>query len=102
MNATVGRSLDWYFTQALTQPGFPVFTVKTESRGDSVSVELEQVQDTAWGAYRLPGFVIDLGGKRVTMDVNGKVTRGTFGKPGAWTGKVRLDPDMWWLFDVRE
>ena len=102
MNATVGRSLDWYFIQALTQPGFPVFTVKTGSRGDSVSVELEQVQDPGWGLYRMPGFVIDLGGKRVTMEVTGKVTRGTFSKPGSWTGKVRLDPDAWWLFDVRE
>ena len=102
MNATMGRSLDWYFTQALTQPGFPVFRVTTEARGDSVSVELEQVQDAAWGTYRLPGFVVDLGGKRVTMDVDGKVTRGTFGKPGSWTGKVKLDPETWWLFDVRE
>jgi aminopeptidase N len=102
MNATAGRSLDWYFTQALTQPGFPIFTVTTSERGDSVTVELEQVQDAGWGTYRLPGFVVDLGGKRVTMDVNAKVTRSTFAKPGAWTGKVKLDPDTWWLFDVRE
>jgi aminopeptidase N len=102
MSASMGQSLDWYFTQALTQPGYPVFTIRTESRADSVSVELEQVQDPAWGRYRLPGFVVDLGGERVTLDVEGKVTKGTFRKPGAWTGKVRLDPDTWWLFDVKE
>ena len=102
MNAEAGRSLDWYFTQALTQPGFPVFAVRTSARGDSVTVELEQVQDAAWGLYRLPGLVLDLGGKRVTMDVGGKATRATFGKPSGWTGSVKLDPDTWWLLDVRE
>jgi len=102
MNATAGRNLDWYFTQALTQPGFPVFTVKTRASGDSVTVTLEQVQDEAWGLYRLPGLVIDLSGKRVTMDVRGKVSSATFSKPGAWNGKVKLDPDTWWLLDVRE
>ena len=102
MNATAGRNLDWYFTQALTQPGFPVFAVRTSARGDSVTVELEQVQDAAWGLYRLPGLVLDLGGKRVTMDVEGKVTRGSFSKPSGWTGRVKLDPETWWLLDVRE
>jgi len=102
MNATAGRSLDWYFTQALTQPGFPIFAVHTKARSDSVTVELEQVQDAAWGLYRLPGLVLDLGGKRVTMDVDGKVTRGIFSKPSGWTGRVKLDPETWWLFDVRE
>lgn len=102
MSAAVGQNLDWYFVQALTQPGFPVFTVRTEARGDSVSVELEQVQDSAWGLYRLPGLVLDLGGKRVTVDVEGKTTRATFAKPGGWNGAVKLDPDTWWLLDVRE
>ena len=102
MNAAAGRSLDWYFTQALTQPGFPVFSLKAKATSDSVTVTLEQVQDAAWGVYRLPGRVVDLGGKRVTMNVDGKVTRGTFGKPGNWSGDMKLDPDMWWLFDVRE
>src|SRR4029079_2935197 len=37
MNATAGRSLDWNFTQALTQPGFPIFAVHTKARGDSVT-----------------------------------------------------------------
>ena len=76
--------------------------MKDKGRGDSLSVTLEQVQDAAWGVYRLPGLVVDLGGKRVTMDVNGKVTTGTFGKPGKWSGDVKLDPDLWWLFVVRE
>jgi aminopeptidase N len=102
MNAAAGRNLDWYFIQALTQPGFPIFAMRTSAKGDSVTVDLQQVQDAAWGLYRLPGLVVDLGGKRVTLDVSGKVTRATFGKPGNWNGKITLDPDTWWLLDVRE
>jgi aminopeptidase N len=102
MSAAVGRSLDWYFTQALTQPGFPVFAVRTGIRGDSVTVELEQVQDAAWGLYRLPGLVLDLGGRRATVNVEDKITQATFGRPSAWNGRVTLDPETWWLLDVRE
>ena len=54
--AEIARRSDWYFTQALTQPGFPIFTVKARGRGDSVTVQLEQVQDEPWGVYRLPGM----------------------------------------------
>lgn len=102
MSAAVGRSLDWYFTQALTQPGFPVFAVRTGTRGDSVTVELEQVQDAAWGLYRLPGLVLDLGGRRATVEVEGKTTRATFARPSAWNGRVTLDPETWWLLDTRD
>ena len=101
MSAAHGQNLDWYFTQALTQPGFPVFAVRVETRGDSVSVELEQVQDAAWGVYRLPALAMDLGGTRLTIDVEGRTTRGTFAKPAGWTGSVTLDPDSWWLLEQK-
>jgi len=102
MGAAVGRSLDWYFIQALTQPGFPVFAVRTAARPDSVTVELEQVQDAEWGLYRLPGLVLDLGGRRAAVDVEGKLTRATFARPSGWNGKVALDPETWWLLDTRD
>lgn len=102
MSATVGRSFDWYFNQALTQPGFPIFAVRTSAQRDSVTVELEQVQDAAWGLYRLPGLVLDLGGRRAAVDIEGPTTRAVFAKPSGWNGTVRLDPESWWLLDVRE
>jgi aminopeptidase N len=62
MNAAAGRSLDWYFTQALTQPASRSFTVKAKGSGDSVSVTLEQVQDAAWGVYRCRAWLSILEG----------------------------------------
>jgi hypothetical protein len=60
------------------------------------------VQDAAWGVYRLPGLVLDLGGRRATVDIEGRTTRAVFARPSGWTGAVRLDPDSWWLLDIRE
>jgi aminopeptidase N len=44
MSREGGERLDWYFEQALTQPGYPVIEVKTELEGGHLVVALTQVQ----------------------------------------------------------
>ncbi len=102
MQRESGQDLEWYFRQALIQPGFPVLEVHTAAAGDSVALEVRQSQPEAWGTYRMPGLVVDLAGTRVTLDVGGRVTRRTVPKPAAWTGGATLDPDGWWLFELKE
>ncbi len=98
-----GRDLEWFFRQALTQPGHPVLEVWTRPAGDSVTVEITQVQDPAWGLFRIPALALAIDGTRVTMDVEGGVSRATFpgGPPGGPPSRVEVDPDGWWLLEVR-
>lgn len=93
---TAGRALDWYFRQALTQPGYPVLDVRWKPEGAKLALEIRQVQKAEWGTYRLPGLEIALDGKLVRVDVDGRSTRAEVafrGKPR----KVVVDPNGWWL-----
>jgi len=96
-----GRDLDWYFLQSLTQPGYPVLEVWTRPVGDSVTVEITQVQDPAWGIYRIPGLVLELDGRRVTVDLDAPRVSRSFPRTGGGSPAVTVDPDGWWLLEVR-
>ena len=102
MEAAAGRDLEWFFRQALTQPGYPVLQVVTRREGDSVTVEVAQVQDGTWGVFRIPGLVLELNGQRVTLDVDGRTTRKAFSLRGSGVPALKVDPDSWWLLEVRE
>jgi aminopeptidase N len=101
MEGAAGSDLEWFFRQALTQPGYPVLEVWTREAGDSVTVEITQVQEPAWGLYRLPGLRVVVNGVVHAVDVEGPVTR--FDVPrGAGPAGVEVDPEGWWLLEVRE
>ncbi len=92
-----GQDLDWYFRQALTQPGYPVLDVRWRHQGTRIDLDVRQTQPPAWGTYRLPGLVVRIDGKAYPMDVSGRRTRRTlrgFARPPA---KVEVDPAGWWL-----
>jgi aminopeptidase N len=92
-----GRDLDWYFRQALTQPGYPILDVRWRHRDNSVAIDIRQTQPPAWGTYRLPGLVVRIDGKAFRVDVSGRSTRRTlrgFARPPS---KVEVDPAGWWL-----
>jgi len=101
MGEASGQDLDWYFRQALTQPGYPVFDVSTRLAGDSVVVELTQVQPASWGIYRLPNLALRLNGAPVRFDVTGRRTSHVFPAEDNAPIEVQLDPDGWWLLDVK-
>jgi aminopeptidase N len=102
MKEASGQDLDWYFRQALTQPGYPVFTVQSRRAGDSVAVELTQVQPAEWGVYRIPNLELRLNGAPVRLDVSGRTTTRTYPLEDNGPVDVLVDPDGWWLLEVRK
>jgi aminopeptidase N len=102
MEAAAGRDLEWFFRQALTQPGYPVLQVEIRREGESAAVEVTQVQDPAWGTFRIPGLVLELDGQRITLDVDGRTTRKALSTRGSGVPALKVDPDGWWLLEVRE
>ena len=97
MGEAAGRDLDWYFRQALTQPGYPVLAMTWRRRGNALDLTITQTQPRAWGLYRLPGLVIDVDGRRVRVDVDGATTHATVAGVTAPPKSIVVDPDGWWL-----
>jgi aminopeptidase N len=96
-----GKDFEWYFRQALTQPGYPVLDVRWHHRGNRINLDIQQTQPPGWGTYRLPGVVLRIDGKDFPLDVSGRATHHTlrgFNRPPR---KVELDPAGWWLMKAR-
>jgi aminopeptidase N len=97
MSSAAGRDLDWYFRQALTQPGYPMLDVRWQHKGKTLTLDVRQTQPAEWGTYRIPGLEVAVDGKTVRVDVDGRETRqvveGVTGRPK----KVEVDPAGWWL-----
>ena len=100
MSKEAGYDLTWYFTQALTQPGYPVIKVTTALEGGHLVIELTQVQKPEWGRYRLPNLEIRLTGRTIRVPMMGKTARTVSHWDGEGTPQVEVDPNGWWLLDV--
>ena len=101
MSQAAGRDLDWYFRQSLTQPGYPVLDIHWKHGGGKLTLDINQIQRPEWGTYRVPGLVILIDGKPVRVDLNGKQTRQVIGGIGHQPKKVTVDPNGWWLLEVK-
>jgi aminopeptidase N len=97
VSRAAGRDLEWYFRQALTQPGYPVLDVRWKREGGKLAIEIRQVQKGEWGTYRLPGLEIAIDGKVVRVDVEGRLTRKQIEGVSTNPTKVAVDPNGWWL-----
>ena len=97
MSEAAGRDLDWYFRQALTQPGYPMLAVNTSREGGKLVVEIRQTQKSEWGTYRLPGLELLLDGKLVRMDVDAPTQRTAFSGFSKNPSKIEIDPNGRWL-----
>jgi aminopeptidase N len=104
MSAAAGRDLEWYFRQALTQPGYPKLEAVWRQRGGRLSLAIRQVQPEEWGLYRLPGLKIRIDGETRSVDVEGKETVVRLEGIRTRPRELQLDPDGWWLMEatVRE
>jgi aminopeptidase N len=101
MERASGRQLDWYFRQALHQPGYPVFSAGVEPAGPGrLLVTLRQVQDTSWWVFRLPGLMMRLDTTVVAMEVTDRETRRVIPWRGPPPASVLVDPRHWWLLDT--
>lgn len=102
------RELDWFFTQWLHRPGYPVFEVEDrwlpgEGGGGVAEVVVRQVQREAWPRFRVP---LELcwgeGAERTCRRAVSASATDTlrFSFETRPDGPVRLDPDGWVLKEL--
>jgi aminopeptidase N len=101
MSEASGRPLDWYFAQALTQPGYPVLDVRWSMAAGKLALTIRQIQKAEWGTYRIPGLELLIDGTPVRMDVEGRETRQVLAQIGRAPRKIEVDPNGWWLLDAK-
>lgn len=53
MEEVSGRSLGWFFEQWLLQPGYPRLRVEWAYRDGRLGLDVRQVQEQRWGAFKL-------------------------------------------------
>jgi aminopeptidase N len=97
MSQAAGTDLEWYFRQALTQPGYPVLDVRWKHKGKKLSLDIAQIQKPEWGTYRIPRLQILVDGQRFPIDVDGRQGRREIEGIPHKPKKVEVDPDGWWL-----
>lgn len=100
MSKAAGFDLTWYFTQALTQPGYPIIQVGTKVEGGHLVIELTQVQKPEFGRYRLPNLEIKVAGRTIRVAMMGRTVRTVTHWDGGGEPQVEVDPNTWWLLDV--
>ncbi|HEY8105642.1 MAG TPA: M1 family metallopeptidase [Gemmatimonadales bacterium] len=97
MASAAGRDLDWYFRQALTQPGYPVLDLRWRHSGGKLVVDVVQTQKPEWGTYRMPGLELAVDGKIVRLDIEGRETHATIDGISRAPTTIVVDPRGWWL-----
>ena len=97
MSQAAGRNLEWYFRQALLQPGYPMLDIRWRYQGKKLSLDVEQTQPEGWGVYRLPSLILLVDGTQVRIAVeqrkSSSVVEGISRKPK----KIVVDPNGHWL-----
>ncbi len=109
MEEVSNTDLDWFFTQWLYRPGYPVFQVEErwlpgEGGAGTAEVTVRQVQKDAWPRFRVPlelcwGEGHDRACRAVVSGSAEDVFR--FRMDARPEGGVALDPDGWVLKDVQ-
>lgn len=103
MSEAAGADLDWYFRQALLQPGYPELEVRPayDSARRRLTLDVRQVQPAAWGTFRLPGLKFVVGADTTRREVSGADTRVTIAGASGVPDRIEVDPDHDWLLQVR-
>jgi aminopeptidase N len=97
MSEAAGKDLDWYFRQALTQPGYPILDIRWQHKGKKLTLDVAQTQKAGWGTYRIPDLELRADGRSVRIDVNGRQTRTVVDGIAHRPKKIEVDPGGWWL-----
>lgn len=99
MGQAAGRDLEWYFRQALTQPGYPRLLARWRHTGRRLTLTVRQTQPEAWGTYALPGLVFRIEGRAVRADIAGRETVIHVDDVKRKPRELAVDPDGWWLLE---
>jgi aminopeptidase N len=97
MSQAAGKDVDWYFRQALTQPGYPILELRWRHQGKKLTLDIAQTQPAEWGTYRIPGLELSIDGRRMRMDLDGRQTRQVVERILRKPKRVEVDPGGWWL-----
>jgi aminopeptidase N len=97
MSEAAGTDLNWYFLQALRQPGYPVLDVHWAWDQDGLEVVIRQTQKAEWGEYALPGLELRVDGRIHRVDVRGRETRVLLPEITRAPKTLEVDPHGWWL-----
>ena len=97
MSQTAGQDLDWYFRQALLQPGYPVLNIEWRHRGKTLTFDVTQTQPPEWGVYRIPNLILLVDGRPVRLTIDAPRTRQVVHGIGRKPKKIVVDPRGWWL-----
>ncbi len=100
MSAAAGRDLDWYFRQALTQPGYPKLAVTWQYQRRRLTLTIRETQPEAWGTFRIPGLMLRVDGRIIRADVDGRETAIQVDDLRQAPREIVVDPDGWWLLDA--
>ena len=101
MSEAAGEDLDWYFRQALTQPGYPVLDVRWKHKGKKLTLDIAQMQKPEWGTYRIPLEVM-VDDQPARVEVNGATSRVVIDGIKHKPKRVVIDPKGWWLLKSEE
>ena len=97
MSEAAGRDLDWYFRQALTQPGYPVLDLKWTHKGKKLTVDITQTQPVEWGEFQIPSLILLVDDVPVRLHVQGRQTRQVVEGISHKPKRIEVDPKGWWL-----
>ena len=100
MGQAAGQDLEWYFRQALLQPGYPKLDIGWRHEGRRLTLTIRQVQPEGWGTFRLPGLVIRVDGKPVTVNIEKGETALRLDDIRRAPREIVVDPDGWWLLQA--
>ena len=101
LSKQAGFDLTWYFTQALTQPGYPILEVTSTLEGGHLVIEIAQVQKQHWGRFRIPNLELRVGGRTIKVAMMGGHARTVTHWSGDTAPEIEVDPNGWWLLDVK-
>jgi len=97
MSEAAGRDLDWYFRQALTQPGYPMLDLKWTHKGKKLTVDISQTQPAEWGEFQIPSLILLVDDIPVRLHVDGRQTRQVVEGIRRKPKRIEVDPNGWWL-----
>jgi aminopeptidase N len=97
MSAAAGQNLDWYFRQALLQPGYPILRIDWKHEGQKLTFDITQTQPSGWGTYRIPNLILRVDGKPVRLEVSGRRSRTSVEGFRKKPKKIDVDPSRSWL-----